>query len=105
MTTAKIYVPTDVCDDVHSEIQTRMADEYGGFTAYEGQGGWKNDDGEIITENVRVYEVVAPSTADGGKLYCFMGSLAEHVKYNTDQDSVLAYVGSSSASDGETIML
>lgn len=103
MTTAKIYVPAAVGDAVHEKVQRKMADKYGGFTAYDARGGWVDGDGELVKEETKVYEVVAPSTADGGELYTFMLSLARDVKELTEESAVLAYVGASDDSDGETI--
>jgi hypothetical protein len=67
---ARIYLPTDVSDDITSTVKSHVADKHGGFTVLTGQGGWKAPNGDTITEQVEVLEVVgmkpqeAQSTAD-----------------------------------------
>jgi hypothetical protein len=42
---------------LHGHLQKRLATTFGGFTATEGDGGWIDDAGKLITERVRVYVV------------------------------------------------
>lgn len=103
MTTAKIYVPDAVDDSTHQYVKSWLAEEFGGYTAYDAQGGWRNDDGDLVEESVTVYEIVAPSTADGGHVYNVFSDLAHGVKHMSDESAVMAYVGASADSAGETI--
>lgn len=40
----------------HAELRLKLVDRFGGFTAYEGLGGWLNN-GSTQTEPVMIYDV------------------------------------------------
>jgi hypothetical protein len=105
MTSAKLWVPMKVRPEVHEKVKRSMAERYGGFTAYGANGGWIDGDGNLIEERTRVYEVVAPSTADGGDMYNFILKCAQDVKDMSDESAVLAYLNPSADSEGEKILV
>jgi hypothetical protein len=93
MTVAKIYLPTaaDNYTDVLSELQTRLCEIFDGFTQYDGKGGWKTDDGEIITEDVTVIEVHSNMTHSEIRYY--VRPWAQYILNETNENSVLFTVG------------
>ena len=56
MTEYKFVLPLGRTD-VHAALSRTLVDLFGGFTAIDGQGAWKDDDGAIHKEPVRVYHV------------------------------------------------
>jgi hypothetical protein len=99
MTVAKIYLPkaADNYTDVLSELQTRLCDIFDGFTQYDGKGGWKSRDSEIITEAVTVIEVCSSMTHSETMHY--IRPWGNYVLDETDENSVLIVVG------GEKVVL
>lgn len=56
-TMIRIYIPTAVEAKVSDAVKKRAADAFGGFTTFDASGGWTDDDGNLITEQVEVIEV------------------------------------------------
>jgi hypothetical protein len=42
---------------VHVALRKALVQEFGGFTAVDGAGGWVNADGVLVSEPVTVYDV------------------------------------------------
>ena len=81
----KLYVPADcLCLNDKRELHKDLIQCASGFTAYQSQGFWRNSSGDICVEQVDVYEVIGPKT-----LAPMIGSLADDVKVNGQQESVL----------------
>jgi len=99
MTVAKIYLPKDAQNytDVLSELQTRLCELFNGFTQYDGKGGWKDHDNNIVTEKVTVIEVCSSMTHSETMHY--IRAWGEYVLDETDESSVLITVG------GEKVVL
>jgi len=59
---AKVIIP-DVGSGCAAIVnfESHIIDLFGGFTLTLGSGAWKNDDGEVIRESVRVYTIAAVS--------------------------------------------
>ena len=45
----------------HKWLRETLATRFGGYTETEGRGGWVNPRGELVQEQVRVYDVAAPA--------------------------------------------
>jgi hypothetical protein len=96
MAHAKLYLPRAAAnfDDAAAYVETYMCEVFGGFTQYNGKGGWKNSDGEIVKEPVRVYETVAEHATRKQ-----LEGMAARVLEKTDESAVMAAV------DGEKIIV
>lgn len=100
MPEGKLYLPkqADGYDDALDHVCNVMARVYGGYTCYDGTGGWVDGDGEVVEEPVTVIETItsderAPDLRDD------VEQLAVDVKVATDECEVLGAV------DGEKIMV
>lgn len=82
MTQATIMLPTGIDSKVKSAVLKRAADEFGGFTITETNGGWVNPNGELITEPVNKVEV-----AGAGETWA--KSTAQWVAKKTDETEVM----------------
>lgn len=82
----KLYVPMDCLSQVDSQaLQKALIGAAGGFTRYpKAIGQWKNADGQVIAEEIDVFEIIGPET-----LAPIIGSLAEDVKFQGKQELVL----------------
>ena len=49
---------------VHRLLRTRLAKRFGGYTRTTGYGGWVDGEGQIVEENVAVYDVAINPTAE-----------------------------------------
>jgi hypothetical protein len=94
MTTAKMYIPTAVGEDMIESIKMSAALEFGGYTIYDATGGWVNEDAELIEEPVKVLEVV---TDDDNMVLLTdrMEAFAKRIIDKTDEDMVLYTVDGS----------
>jgi len=95
MSEFKLYVPTDAfeTDDVANKtvgdvLCERAADHYGGFTTYDGRGGWLDGNGNLVSEKVVVLEVVADENADVN-LETFGKVNARWIRAATDETVVM----------------
>ena len=70
--------------DAHRGLQTILINEFGGFTSYEGLGGWRNLHGKLFKERVVIYDV-AMERAAAPKLREIAGHLARDAR----QESVM----------------
>lgn len=96
---ARLYLPkkmlwNGIDGSARDHVKTQFALHFGGYTEYEGGGGWLDDDRNLVEEPVWVVEVVGEHVA----MRAFMAGLAEYVLRNSDQDAIMAVV------DGEKIM-
>jgi hypothetical protein len=57
MTQATIIVPHGVEDRVKRVVKKRAAEKFGGFTATDGNGGWIDDNGDLVEEKVTEIKV------------------------------------------------
>ena len=48
----------------HSQLEKRLCQQFGGFTATLGQGGWQTLDGRVICEPVTIYTIAASAHDD-----------------------------------------
>lgn len=67
-------------------VKRRMAQECGGFTAYHADGGWVNNDGELIEEPVTV---ISGLTGARPSARAFAQGLARELADTTDEEAVL----------------
>lgn len=70
--------------EVHRELQAALLGEFGGYTSFEGVGGWRNLHGKLYKERVIIYEV-AMERAKAIELRC----IAEIVVTKARQESVM----------------
>lgn len=56
-TKGRIYVPKAVSERLKRTLKTHAAQEFGGFTAIDAQGGWMSPNDELIEEPVTIIEV------------------------------------------------
>jgi hypothetical protein len=104
--TIRFYIPEqaahapDVADnDLIDVIKQRSASEYGGYTTFEGSGGWLPDgSAETVEEPVTVVEVVADANADVEPLM-FAKVNARYIHRATDEQMVMATV------DNQTVVV
>lgn len=82
---AKVYVPSDKekSDTVVSAVKERLARDYGGFSAYDVNGGWVNDNDELIQDNITVVESVGDIRKEKIEDIC------KSVKRILNEDSVM----------------
>lgn len=79
---ASIYLPNAVDERVRTTILKRAADEYGGFTIHQTNGGWVDDDGNLIEEPVEIIEIQGANET-------FAQSTAQWAADKTDEDCIL----------------
>lgn len=99
MTRISVYLPKEASGyaDASENIETRMCDAFGGFTAYDARGGWKAPDGDIVREPVTVYESFTDMKAH--QAYQAAQAAAHAVATLTDETAVMYTV------DGECHMV
>lgn len=77
MREARIIVPHNGRLDI-AALEDDMIAAFGGFTSYPAWGGWKNGQGQAVTESVTVYDIAAPIGHNTSmKLYSFAARLIE----------------------------
>lgn len=64
-------------------------DNAGGFSSYQGSGGWRSDDGMSIRENHTRVETVVDEKEVAREL---LTKAATHIKQETDEDSVMTTI-------------
>lgn len=86
---AHIVVPTshERAETVIDHITTGMAIQFGGYSRYDGSGGW--DAGEEVIEEEHVRLVANVTEMDKDRLMEYMRIEAEFVKDVCDEDAVL----------------
>lgn len=91
MPTAKLYLPktADNYTAVLESVKRRVSDAYGGFTAYDGSGGWVDGSGELVEEPVTIVETSADSRTFGADMDAFMRELALDVKDATGESTIM----------------
>ena len=96
MATAKIYLPKGATsDELLTEVQRTVCEEFGGFTMYDARGGWEDEDGEIVKEKVHAIETSVEVkehhsrwVTENGMRSTFR-KLAKKVINETDEDAVM----------------
>jgi len=83
----RVYVPLAVADAAHKDVKATLADQYGGYSALEVEGGWVADDGTLVEETTFVYESVAD--ADAADAADVARDAAECVADASDEDAVM----------------
>lgn len=78
----RIYIPTNVENRILTAVKHRAADEFGGFTVFSSDGGWVDDNGELIEETVNVIEVENASEN-------WAASTAQWIADKSGEDSVM----------------
>jgi len=104
--TIRFYIPEqaahtpDVGDlEVIDVIKQRSANEYGGYTTFEGAGGWLSEESYgTVEEPVTVVEVVADANA-AVKPLMFAKVNARYIHRVTDEQMVMATV------DNQTVVV
>lgn len=79
---SRIMIPTAVPNEVKETVLTHVAQTHGGYTLLDGEGGWVNDAGHRIDENIQVLEV------DGMPAHKAR-DIAHWIQGHTDEDAVL----------------
>lgn len=62
---AETATPAEIRAHVHvcEEIEARLCEAFGGFTATVGRGAWRDDAGRIVADAVTVYDIACPAFA------------------------------------------
>ena len=86
---AHIVIPTDPdgAEAVIDKIKAGAAKEFGGFSLYNGTGGWVGSDGLIEENHVRI--VINADTKNKGVVNGIIEAEARYIKHELEQDSVL----------------
>jgi len=87
MPTGTILIPTPPEDSefVIKAAKQHLAEHFGGYSCYEGEGGWINGEGELIEENhVRLEATHNRQTRLRTEFYI----IAHNVKHFCDEDEV-----------------
>lgn len=71
--------------DIHALLRLDMVENFGGFTAIPGNGGWQNDAGKLFFEPVTVYHVAMDETEENAQRWRM---LARHAATMGAQESV-----------------
>lgn len=62
-------VRVEYVNAIHAKLEYRLAQEFGGYTATVGKGGWVDDQGDLVQDDVIVYDVAGVgSVADENEL-------------------------------------
>lgn len=88
MPTGTIIIPTtpEESEYVIEAAKQHLAEHFGGYSCYEGEGGWINVEGELIEENhVRLEACWTRKTKLRTELY----EIAHYLKYFCGEDEVL----------------
>ena len=95
--TIKVYVPKAAAETTYhgdvtmmEKLKKRVSTKFGGFTEYQASGGWVNDKGELIEENVFVLEVTTRERER--KCEVFAKANASWLARNTNEDTVMVMV-------------
>jgi len=75
-------------DTVIETLKRRAADAYGGFTTYDGRGGWVNPSDTVVHEKVIILETMVANTADI-QAETFAKVNARWIKRATDEQMVM----------------
>lgn len=88
-----ILIPTTHPDaeDVIAEVSAKLATAFGGYSRYDGTGGWVNDDGELIEEE-HARLVATDSDTDKAEFTETFHIEALYVKDRLNEDAVLVEV-------------
>lgn len=94
MPTAKLYLPktADNYTATLESVKRRVSDAYGGYTAYDGSGGWVDDTGNLVEEPVTIVETSAREEAFVDSMDVLMRRLALDVKDATGESTVMIVV-------------
>ena len=87
MPTGTIIIPTTPEDSEHviEAAKQHLAEHFDGYSCYEGEGGWVDDEGELIEENhVRLEATHNRQTRLRTEFYV----IAHNVKHFCDEDEV-----------------
>lgn len=49
----------------HHTLQQKLVAAFGGFTAYDGHGGWADPSGKVVQDMVTIYDIAIDSDRDG----------------------------------------
>lgn len=89
----KLIVPTEPegSRDVINDIERMASATMGGYSEYEGTGGWRNADAEIIEEDhvMIVIDCTEDYDMTHEQFVNFMKNHAEHVKRNLGEECVM----------------
>ena len=91
MACIKVYLPKDAkhAKDTLPVVKRLISGHLGGYTTYEGSGGWRDSNGDLIHEDVWVIESYGESYQ---KTYDVAGRSARLIKRMTNEESVLVSV-------------
>lgn len=80
----RLYLPTEIPDDIRRTVKNHLAEKFGGFTVIEARGGWVNEHEELVEEDVEVLEVAHGAVSTGK-----MSGMATWVQEHTEQSEVM----------------
>lgn len=68
----------------HNEFQVALINAFGGFTRTLGLGGWRADNGNIVQEEIAIYDIAVEDSPASVKLRIFSMELLK----TADQDAI-----------------
>jgi len=81
-TVGRVVIPTAVEERIARTVKKRGADKFGGFTTYTADGGWVDNDGNLVEETVEIIEF-----AGAGET--FVQSTAAWIQEKSDETAVM----------------
>jgi hypothetical protein len=91
MTQIKLYLPTEMSgyQGCINHAKRQFAQRFGGFTAYDGRGGWLHD-GELQEEPVTVLEAVGSVEPENARVFVH-GVVQYIIGYNLYDESAIMF--------------
>lgn len=92
MREARIILPVvgnngEDISQAHEALEVELAQCFGGYTVYEGRGGWVTPEGDLQREDVRIYDV-AMSGDNGSGYWSNLENIAMRTKLRAGQRSI-----------------
>lgn len=91
MARGTIIIPTPGtgAEPVVEDIEHHLARKFGGYSSYEGRGGWVADNGDLIREPHRR---LVTSTEDRERLESILEKCAHYVMAELEEDAVFTEI-------------
>jgi hypothetical protein len=86
-----IVIPTthEQADNVVSAVKESMVTEFGGYSAYEGSGGWHRSDGLVTEPHVRLIATCSVDDMSRDRFEQWFRFEAQYVNDMLEQEAVL----------------
>jgi hypothetical protein len=74
--------------EAHLRLRNMLCEAFGGFTAFDGQGGWRDPSGKVVHDNVTIYDVAMDGSRTNGSSYDTLIGIAVDAGRALDQQEV-----------------